>query len=63
MLVLGRKLGEKIMIGNDIIVQVLEASGAANIRIGIEAPRHISVHREEVFNRMKTEEKAKAEMN
>jgi carbon storage regulator len=49
MLVLSRKTGEKIVIGHDIIVTVLEARGDT-IKIGIQAPKQISVHREEVYH-------------
>ena len=49
MLVLSRKTGEKIVIGHDIIVTVLEARGDT-IKIGIDAPKKISVHREEVYH-------------
>ena len=48
MLVLSRKQGESIIIGNDIVVTVLEVR-PDHIRLGIDAPRSISVHREEVY--------------
>ncbi len=48
MLILTRKLGETIRIGNKIKVTVLEAKGK-QIRIGIEAPPDVTVHREEVY--------------
>jgi carbon storage regulator len=48
MLVLSRKKGESIIIGNDIIVEVVEIRGD-KIRLGIEAPVDIPVHRREVF--------------
>lgn len=48
MLVLGRRVGEGIMIGHDIKVTVLVVAGD-NVRIGIEAPAEIEVHREEVY--------------
>jgi carbon storage regulator len=48
MLVLSRKTGQKITIGNDIIVEVLSVSGEG-VRIGITAPHETSVHRFEVF--------------
>ncbi len=48
MLVLSRKQGESIIIGNDIVVTVLEVR-ADHIRLGIDAPRSVSVHREEVY--------------
>jgi carbon storage regulator len=47
MLVLSRKQGERIVISNTIIVTILEVKGNA-VRIGVEAPRDIPVHREEV---------------
>ena len=54
MLVLGRKLNERIRIGNDIIVTVLSVQGQ-QIRIGVEAPKNIEVHREEVFDKIQQE--------
>ena len=47
MLVLSRKIGEKIIIGDDIKIVVLAQQGN-KVRLGIEAPKHISVNREEV---------------
>jgi carbon storage regulator len=55
MLVLGRKPGEKIIIGDNIIISVLESSSPSTIRIGIDAPRDISVHREEIYKKIKSE--------
>jgi carbon storage regulator len=49
MLVLTRKPGEKIMIGDDIVITVLESRGGEGVRIGIEAPRHVTIKREEIF--------------
>ena len=48
MLVLSRRVGESIMIGSDVVVTVLEVRPDL-VRIGIEAPRDVEVHREEVF--------------
>ncbi len=48
MLVLSRRIGEKIIIGNEIIVEILSI-GDGGVRLGIEAPRETSVHRFEVF--------------
>jgi carbon storage regulator len=50
MLVLSRKSGQRVMIGNDIIVSIIEVRGST-IRLGIEAPRSLPVHREEVLLR------------
>jgi carbon storage regulator len=51
MLVLTRKLGEGIVIGDDITITVVELKGG-NVRIGIEAPRSKKVHRQEVYDRI-----------
>jgi carbon storage regulator len=50
-LVLTRRVGDSIIIGNDIVVTVLEVR-SDQVRIGIEAPREVSVHREEVYRQM-----------
>ena len=50
-LVLTRRVNQSIMIGADIVVTVLEVRGD-QIRIGIDAPRSVSVHREEVFREL-----------
>jgi len=47
-LVLSRSQGESVMIGSDIVVTVLEVRGDV-VRIGIDAPRDVKVHREEVY--------------
>ena len=52
MLILTRKTGESLMIGEDISVTVLGVKGN-QVRIGINAPKDISVHREEVFDKIK----------
>lgn len=49
MLVLTRKPGEKIMIGDDIVITVMEGRGDG-VRIGIEAPRGVSIQRSEVVD-------------
>ncbi|MBS0352083.1 MAG: carbon storage regulator CsrA [Proteobacteria bacterium] len=52
MLVLTRATGERLIIGNgEVRLHVLEVRGN-QVRIGIDAPRHISVHREEIFHRI-----------
>ena len=60
MLVLTRKLGESIVIGNHVRVTVLDMQGK-QIRLGIEAPTEVSVHRGEVYERIEAENKAAAE--
>lgn len=59
MLVLTRRAGQSIMIGADIVVTVLEVSGEA-IRIGIQAPSDVAVHREEVFLALRDSNRAAA---
>lgn len=49
MLILTRRAGEKLIIGDDVAITVLGIKGA-QVRVGIEAPKEISVHREEVYN-------------
>lgn len=57
MLVLSRREGQSIMIGNNIVVTVIEIRGE-HVRIGIEAPRSITVHREEVAAEIRASNKA-----
>ena len=57
MLVLTRRLGEKLVIGEDVTVTVLGVKGN-QIRIGIDAPRDVTVHREEIHQRILREQKA-----
>ena len=48
MLILTRRVGENVMIGDDIVISIVEVRGDA-VRIGIQAPRSVTVHREEVW--------------
>jgi len=50
-LILTRKLGERITIGDDIVLSILEIHGK-QVKIGIEAPREMPVHREEVYQKI-----------
>ena len=59
MLVLGRRTGENIRIGDDIKVIVLEVRGG-QIKLGIEAPLHIQVHREEIYERIQRQNRRAA---
>lgn len=54
MLVLTRRPGESIVIGNDVVVTVLEVRGD-QVRVGIGAPRSVQVHREEVYREVERE--------
>ncbi len=59
MLVLTRQANQSIMIGTDVVVTVLEVRGD-QVRIGVRAPRSISVHREEVFAQLEAANRAAA---
>ena len=59
MLVLTRRAGESILVGDDIVVTVLE-HGRDQVRIGIRAPRSVSVHREEVYREIMAANRAAA---
>lgn len=54
MLLLTRKAGQKIIIGDDIEITVLEVRGR-HVKLGINAPKNISVHREEIYEKIKSE--------
>ena len=54
MLILTRRVGETVVIGNDIDVTVLGVKGN-QVRLGVKAPREVSVHREEIYKRIKDE--------
>jgi carbon storage regulator len=55
MLILTRRVGETLMIGNEVTVTVLGVKGN-QIRVGINAPKSVAVHREEIFERIKLEQ-------
>ena len=57
MLVLTRKLGQSIKIGDEVEVVVLEVRGE-QVRIGIRAPKNVSVHRKEVYDQIHPDENA-----
>ena len=54
MLILTRRVGETVVIGNDVDITVLGVKGN-QVRLGVKAPREISVHREEIYKRIKGE--------
>lgn len=56
MLIMTRQVGEKIIIGDDIEIVITGVSHNGNqVRIGVEAPRDVSVHREEIYQRIQKE--------
>ena len=60
MLIITRKAGEKIMLGDEIVVHVMEVVGNS-VRIGIEAPRSVPVYREEIWEAVQAENRAAAD--
>jgi carbon storage regulator len=60
MLILSRKVNEKIMIGEDVSVSIIEVRGD-QVRLGVDAPRNVKVFRQEVFDAIMAENKAAAE--
>jgi carbon storage regulator len=60
MLILTRRVGETVVIGDDVDVTVLGVKGN-QVRLGVKAPREVSVHREEIYKRIKDEEQANSD--
>lgn len=59
MLIITRRPGEKIMVGDDVVVEIIEVNGSS-VRIGIAAPKAIPVYREEIWEAVKAENRAAA---
>lgn len=60
MLILTRRVGERIAIGDDVFLTIIEVKGR-QVRVGIEAPPHMIVHREEIYRRIQEENRMASE--
>lgn len=60
MLILTRRVGETVMIGDDVTVTILGVKGN-QVRVGINAPKSVAVHREEIYERIKREKQGEAD--
>jgi len=60
MLILTRRVGESLMVGDEVTVTVLGVKGN-QVRIGVNAPRDVAVHREEIYNRIQDDEQKESE--
>lgn len=58
MLILTRRIGETLVVGDDVTITVLGVKGN-QVRIGVNAPKHVSVHREEIYKRIQQEQQNK----
>jgi len=62
MLIITRRPGEKVMLGDDIVLHVMEIVGNS-VRVGIQAPRSLPVYREEIWEAVKEENRAAAQVS
>jgi len=59
MLILTRRIGETLMVGDEVTVTVLGINGN-QVRIGVDAPKHISVHRQEIYQKIQAEKRQRS---
>ena len=59
MLILTRRVGETVMVGDDVTVTVVGVKGN-QVRVGINAPKSVAVHREEIYERIKREQQGES---
>lgn len=59
MLVLTRRIGESLVIGDEVVIRVLDVKGDV-VRIGVDAPRHVQIHRQEVYEAVMAANRAAA---
>lgn len=60
MLILTRRVGETVMIGDEVTITILGVKGN-QVRVGINAPKSVAVHREEIYERIKREQQGEAD--
>ncbi len=60
MLIITRRAGERIMVGDDVVIEVMEIVGNS-VRVGISAPRSVPVYREEIYTAVREENRAAAD--
>lgn len=60
MLILTRKIGESLLIGDDVEISVLSVRGN-QVKLGVKAPKDVSVHREEIYHRIKAQAEESSE--
>lgn len=60
MLILSRRIGETLNIGDNVTLTILGIQGN-QVRVGVNAPKHIAVHREEIYERIQSEKRRQSE--
>ena len=61
MLILTRRVGETVMIGDEVTVTVLGVKGN-QVRLGVNAPKDVAVHREEIYERIRSEQETRGDV-